>query len=65
MNRKDYIAIAAIFAKEKAEDATLNEDFARGLEWNRCYLADRLADYFAEDNEHFDRDRFLAACDVL
>lgn len=49
MTRKDYIKIAAII-KARGADVDLANDFADLLE---------------DDNERFDRERFLTACGVL
>lgn len=49
MTRRDYIKVAAII-KARGADVDLANDFA---------------DLFEEDNERFDRERFLAACGVL
>lgn len=49
MSRKDYVRIAAII-KARGSDVDLANDFA---------------DLFEEDNERFDRERFLTACGVL
>lgn len=59
MNRKDYKAIAEIFAKEIIADGY--GDFQCGLEFARCRLADKVAQYFASENERFDREAFLSA----
>lgn len=58
MSRKDYVAIADVFAK--AADSTVRRtkrDVAREL-------AEEVANVFAADNPAFDRERFLKACGV-
>lgn len=55
MSRKDYEAIAEQFRTERevgGEAPTLDR------------LAYRIADVLAQDNERFNRARFLAACGV-
>lgn len=51
LSRKDYKAIAEIMKTE-----------SRGYETIPDRISEKLADYFAQDNPRFDRDRFLAAC---
>ena len=58
MTRKDYIAIAAIFSQQVAQDAG-----KRGHTITQ-QLAERMADMMASDNSRFDRARFLKACGV-
>jgi hypothetical protein len=57
MSKKHFEAVAATIA-----DAAVFTD-GEG-ESMRVDIADRLAVIFAGDNHLFDRDRFLAACDV-
>ena len=55
--RQHYEAIAEIL-KEAGEDwqgGTPTECIIYGIR-------DQLADYFAQDNERFDREKFLEAC---
>jgi hypothetical protein len=59
MSRKHFTAIAEILASEIIADEY--GDFQCGIEWERCRLADKLAQYFAGENEHFDREKFLTA----
>lgn len=54
MTRKHFIAIAAIIA-----DGDGRTDYAARKE-----VALGLADYFAGENPHFDRKRFLTACGI-
>lgn len=54
MTRKHFIAIARILA-----DGEGRTDYA-----TRREVALGLADYFAGENPHFDRDRFLSACGI-
>jgi hypothetical protein len=51
MSKKDYEAVARILSDSRAiSDAALP------------YLAEKFADWFADDNPRFDRERFLKAC---
>ena len=50
--RKHYKTIAEIIDSSHTGDGLLS----------RMWLVNRLADYFAEDNPLFDRQRFLDAC---
>lgn len=56
MSRKHFQALAAMVKDtfEAAEITTVGRD----------QLAARLADFCAEQNERFDRNKFLAACGV-
>lgn len=65
LSRKNYEAVAAIVAgtlpaRPHASSSFYVRGYAAGVE----DLAEKLADYFASDNERFDRDRFLKACGV-
>jgi hypothetical protein len=62
MSAKDYKAIADILAAEIVADAY--GDFQCGLEWNRCRIADKLAQHFERENPNFNRERFLTAAKV-
>lgn len=57
MTRKDFRMIAAAIADAKSEAE-------RGLSARRAVrnIADYIADGCAQNNEFFDRDRFIAAC---
>ncbi len=58
--RQHYKAIAEIIAKRKPSFTTTREDIGK---MTVCrYITKDLADYFAADNEQFDRQKFLAAC---
>jgi len=53
-SRRDYIAVSDLIRKFKpAIDETSLRNFANDL-----------ADYFASDNERFDREKFLSACGI-
>jgi hypothetical protein len=56
MTKRNYIALAALVASWRTEgifdDAAVDR------------AAHTLADFCAEDNARFDRDRFLSACGV-
>lgn len=64
LSRKHYEAIAAVVAEQAAEYAGSVEDFSAGGAWAVEQTAKNLATYFAADNPNFDRQRFLAACQV-
>jgi hypothetical protein len=67
MSRKDYQAIAAVIADTMA---TIRADVAMGngpdIEPDAVAMSigHGIADYFAKDNPHFDRERFMAAADL-
>ena len=63
LSRKNYEAVAAIVAGE-ALDPPIADAWDRGYESAREGIAVSLANYFARDNERFDRARFLNACGV-
>jgi hypothetical protein len=63
LSRKNYEAVAAIVAGD-ALIPPIVDGWDRGYETAREELAKSLASYFAQDNERFDRARFLAACGV-
>lgn len=50
MNRRHFNLVATVIAE-------LSDDFK-----SRSYLAERMADAFGQNNAHFDRKAFLAAC---
>ena len=57
LSKKDHKAIAEIVERCSGPDAH--------WDYTTTYTADMvcdLADYFAQDNPQFDRERFLAAC---
>lgn len=56
MTKKHYKAIAEII---KAETSHVNPKF---LFIPTEELSNKLADYFEQDNDRFDRDKFLSAC---
>ena len=57
MTRKDYIKFAALLASYKADPHSDNVTPVEVAE----FLTLRIADLFAEDNERFDRARFVEA----
>lgn len=61
LSRKHYEAVADILLDSANDGAEPTYD-----QHDRAVLsvASRLADYFASDNERFDRGRFLKACGV-
>lgn len=67
MSKKDYVAIAAQFMKEKnhlKEHFEKDSSYEMGATYGIEVMARRLSDVMARDNPRFDRDRFLAACGV-
>ncbi len=57
MTKKHFKAIAEII-KTNLKDAGDNEAMLKGIE----YLANDLAEYFAQDNPKFDGIKFAEAC---
>lgn len=57
MTKKDYIAVAKILV-ETDDDCR----YGMGGHDAVAVIRDRLATLFANDNSHFDRQRFLDAC---
>lgn len=53
MTKKDYIAIAAVVKSQSFTDPQ-----------DKTNLAHALASMLRQDNDRFDRDRFLDACGV-
>lgn len=64
MTRKDYIAIAAVFAQKRAEIRSDDRSFALGAKSENFAIACSLADVLAADNPRFNRTTFLLACGV-
>ena len=68
MTKKHYEAIAAIFASTYNNAKLYTCPNYKDTAKERCetleITASRLADYFANDNKNFDRQRFLAACKI-
>ncbi len=63
MTRKDYVAIAAAFAKSGTVAFTGAPLTGAALaQWQ--YDIACIADVFAADNARFDRARFIAACGI-
>lgn len=63
MTRKDYIAIAAVLRRHGFH-LDRPPGFREGCEWQRRAIAHALCEILAADNDRFDADKFLAACDV-
>ena len=63
MSRKDFEAIARVFA-EQADYNLSTIEFDDGHNFAHAKLAENMADYLATTNPNFDRTRFLAACGV-
>lgn len=61
-SKKDYEAIAAIFADQTTADPTNTNSPEQTM---RLVLARQLATYFEQDNPRFDRSRFMRACNFL
>ena len=62
MSKKDYIAIAACLRECRGETVPL-----LAIAANRAVIdmvAEQLCEVFAQDNELFDRERFLSAAGV-
>jgi len=59
MTKKDYKKFAEMLAEQYKDNLTL-ENLVSAEEDK--LLALRIAFIFAEDNPHFDRERFLKAC---
>jgi len=57
MTRKDYVIIA-----ETIENVLFTYNMDEVVEEAFSSLADALSDKFAEDNQRFDRDKFVKAC---
>lgn len=70
MSRKDYENIAAQVKAVRAgvahtEPVSPEDDrFCRGILAGTRILAGGIANVFADDNERFDRERFLTACGI-
>ena len=56
LTRKDYKAIAAVFATTKASFPVMRWGMREE------YLITSMASYMAQDNPNFDRDKFITAC---
>lgn len=71
MTKKDYELIARALASSKPKSWIQLAD--EGKDWTYTYeleeqwseIRDALADAFAQDNPHFDREKFLTACEVV
>lgn len=62
MTKKDYILIAKVFNASRVTPDT-EEERQRNIAV--YYLAHRLADTLAQDNDKFEKYRFLKACNCL
>ena len=62
--KQHYKAIAEIIKgnTDTAADDDQSPDFREGLFKARKWITRDLADYFAGDNPHFNREKFLQAC---
>ena len=60
LTRTHYESVARI-----ARRCRIADESDSGTTWQTARLMDELADYFAEDNPRFDRERFEAAWDHL
>lgn len=58
MTKKHFISIAKIISER------LNNVQNLDTQLEAMNLASKLADYFAQENPHFDREKFLSACGV-
>jgi hypothetical protein len=68
MSRKNYIAIAEVIKTQRslgplrtAEDMACNSSVQSVLD----LVAMNMADYLQQDNQRFDRARFLTACGMV
>lgn len=61
-----YKAIAEIIKNAAPQQAQMNlhGERARGINESRLHIARQFADYFYGDNLHFNRDKFITACDI-
>ena len=62
LTKKDFKAVAEIIKRQstpRESDDVIIAIMARNI--GQVY-ASELADYFATQNPHFDRERFMAAC---
>ena len=62
MTRKDYIAIAKVF--QARSEMARNIQNAPSRLAHYAEVAGDLADVLAQDNQRFDRARFLKACGI-
>jgi hypothetical protein len=63
MNRKHYNEIAKIFA-DLSLGTTDDTTIGRTINWTRERIAKEIADVLQQESSRFDRDRFLAACNL-
>lgn len=64
MTKKDYIRIAAALAEARRQIPDTNTPINTGEFIANSTAARLIASALAEDNDKFDRARFLAACGV-
>lgn len=65
MTKKHYQKIAGIIAEMIKASETHENDLIGGTEKATAeYIANRLANYFKQENERFDEERFLEACNA-
>jgi hypothetical protein len=63
LSKKDYIAIADILAKNDVKHYNSRGTITTaGYQWE--WIRNALADYFADDNPNFNRERFFMACSL-
>jgi len=61
-SRQHYKAIAEIIAKQKSANAQDGTDTSEAINFVLFQLFADLADYFAQDNPHFNQEKFEKAC---
>lgn len=64
MTKKDYAAIAAIFARIDCNPENDSDLYDAGHTTAMRCMALELCTVFKRDNPRFDRDRFLKACGI-
>lgn len=63
LSKKHFNRVAATIAEAEPAQG-MPDEWARGCNAGREYIARHLADFFASENPNFDRNRFLQACEV-
>jgi len=64
MTKKHFTALANMLRDRMGHNYSTIE-FDNGYNTAIAHIASDMADYFAEENPNFDRDRFLTACGVV
>jgi hypothetical protein len=64
MSRRDYEAVAAALREQVDAWPSNGGEVVEIIRAVLANTAEGLADAFEEDNERFDRERFLSACGV-